>query len=62
MENKLEVGSEGEASFKYEKHGFKGGITAHGIVKYFDNDIVLFVDYDKIPYLVKRDKFQFKKH
>jgi hypothetical protein len=56
----LEIGKFGEASFKYEKKGFKGGVTAHGTIKDIDGKFILFVDTEDFPYLVRKDKFTFK--
>jgi hypothetical protein len=61
MDDKIEIGDTGEASFKYEKKGFKGGLTAHGTIKDIDGKFVLFVDNDDFPYLVRKDKFLFVK-
>jgi hypothetical protein len=56
----LEIGMFGEASFKYEKKGFKGGITAFGKIIDLDKKLVWFQDNDGYEYLVRRDKFNFK--
>jgi glutamate racemase len=53
----LKINDFGEASFKYEKKGFKGGITAHGTIKDIDGKYILFVDTEDFPYLVRKDKF-----
>lgn len=61
MDNELKIGDFGEASFKFEKKGFKGGVTAYGTIKDMDGKYILFVDNDEIPYLVRKDKFLFTK-
>jgi hypothetical protein len=61
MEDKIEIGDYGKGSFKYEKKGFKGGLTAMGIIKDMDGKYLLFEDNDGFNYLVKKDKFEFEK-
>ena len=61
MEDKLVIGDFGEGSFKFTKKGFNGGITAYGTIKDIDGKYLIFEDNDGFPYLVKKDKFNFKK-
>ena len=61
MADKYEIGDYGEASFKYEKKGFKGGVTAVGTIKDMDGKYLIFEDNDGYCYLVRKDKFNFEK-
>jgi hypothetical protein len=61
MGDNYEVGDFGEASFKFTKKGFEGGVKAFGTVRDIDGKYVLFIDNDDFPYLIKKDKFSFKK-
>ena len=60
--DKLEIGDFGEASFKYDKKGFKGGLTAFGTIKDMDGKYLIFEDNDGYIYLVRKDKFVFEKY
>lgn len=61
MGDKYQIGDQGFGSFKFEKKGFKGGVTAFGTIKDIDGKYVLFVDADDFPYLVRKEKFNFTK-
>ncbi len=60
--DEIKIGDYGEASFRYEKKGFKGHITAFGTIKDIDGRYLLFEDNDSYPYLVRKDKIKFVKH
>lgn len=59
--NEYKIGDYGQASFKFDKKGFKGGITAYGTIKDINGKYLLFEDNDGFPYLVKKEKFNFTK-
>lgn len=61
MENDYESGDWGEAKFKFEKKGFKGGLTCHGTIKSVEKKFVLFEDHDNFLYLVEKKNFVFEK-
>lgn len=61
MESDYNAGDWGNASFKFEKKGFKGGIECHGTIKSVEKKFVLFEDHEGFLYLVEKNKFQFKK-
>lgn len=58
--NEYKIGDFGEGSFKYEKRGFKGDITAYGFIRDIDGKYILFEDNDNYPYLIRKDRFNFE--
>ena len=59
--NEYEINDFGEASFVYEKKGFRGCIKCYGTIRAIEKKVVLFFDNDDYEYLIHRKDFKFEK-